>query len=429
MWSQDKVRSTFLNYFVEQGYTSVPESSLLPPNSDDSILFTNSGMCQFKPLFLGLETPKYNKACNIQKCIRAGGKHNDFNDVGKDTYHHSLFSMCGIWEFNCENTEYKERAIYNSYNLLVNIFKMDKNKIYVTYFGGNDKVSADIEAKNIWLKYVDESHILPFDKENFWLMSNTGPCGPCSEIHYNLTDKEDVRDLVNKDDPLVIELWNNVFMQYNCLDAEKGLFELLPKQHLDVGFGFERVCTVLQNKVSNYDTDVFQPIFKIIYDITKIPYETNDKVMMAYRIIADHIRTIIFALNCDIMPHYKNRGFIIQKLFKRACHQACQILKANTAFMSTLAQRVIDILTSEENYFNLESKKNLILYVIGGEEGKYASVIWKSKTSFDKLLAKGTKIITKDEYILMTKTRSIGEDVIEMFCQDHGFILDSVDKD
>jgi alanyl-tRNA synthetase len=422
MWSAKTIIDTFIKYYKDKGYEQCKESSLLPPNNDESILFTNSGMCQFKKIFLGLEEPKFKKVFNYQKCVRAGGKHNDFDDVGKDTYHHSLFYMCGIWEFNCEpdSNEYKKNAIANSYDLLVNVYKMDKNRLYATYFGGNDRVPEDTESKNMWLEHLDASHVLPFGKENFWQMANTGPCGPCSEIHYNMSSTMDIAHLVNKDDPLVIELWNNVFMQYNCL--ENGTIEPLPFKHLDVGFGFERVCTVLQNKTSNYDTDIFRPTFEIIEEMTKTKYDVATKeVQMAYRIIADHIRTIIFSLDCDIIPSCNNRGFVLQKLFKRACHQGCQTLKTKSSFISNLGERVIDNLIVTG--WLVTDKKNLIQYVINEEKNKHGDVIWKSVTTFNKLLAKEEKVITKDEYLILTKTRGVTVDVVQMFCKDHGFTV------
>jgi len=428
MWTKQKIKQTFFDYFSQNNHTIVKESRLIPPNNDQSILFTNSGMNQFKNIFLGTETaPTYN-ACNVQKCIRAGGKHNDFDDVGKDTYHHSLFNMLGNWSFNFDSnskdkshTYYKEDAIKYAWDLLTRVYGIDKTRLYVTYFGGNDKIKPDYEAKEYWLKYVDSARILPYDRENFWEMGAYGPCGPCSEIHYDLVGNRDASTLVNKDDPTVVELWNLVFMQYNKL--ETGELIELKKKSFDGGAGFERICMVLQDKTSNYDTDVFQPIFQKIYELTKV--ECTEKTIVSYRIIADHIRSLIYCLNDDIVPSPYSRGFIVGKLFKRALHHACQNLNAKTSFMSDLAELVIPILAEDDPNADLLLKQNLIVYIIQAEESKYAKLIWKSVTSFQKLLEKKDKFITKDEMGILIRTRGIPVDVIDAFIKDNGFDFES----
>jgi alanyl-tRNA synthetase len=418
-FSKEDVVSLFINYFTGRGHTYVKPHSLIPP--DDTILFTNSGMCQFKGIFLGEEEASIKYACNLQRCIRAGGKHNDFNDVGYDTYHHTMFGMLGNWSFNCDpDSPYKSDAIDHAWNLLVNVYKLDPSRMYVTYFGGSGGIEDDAETRDLWSKHLDQNRILPFgQKDNFWEMAETGPCGPCTEIHYDLVGGRDCTDLVNKGDPTVIELWNLVFIQYNR--KQGGDLERLQYCSIDTGFGCERALMAVQNKTSSYDTDAFQPLFGIINRITKVPYSSSKGTEVAYRIIADHLRTIIYAILDDIPPSDTGRGYIITKLFKRACHYLYMYLNAPQGTLIRIVKGFIDHFMEADS--EIANRRNTIHYILSSEEAKYGGIIWKSVIIFRKLLGKEEKIITKQEYELMAKTKNIYPDLIEQFCIDNKFTI------
>ena len=320
-WSTDKVRSTFIEYFKKLDHTFIPSSSVIP-SDDPTLLFTNSGMNQFKPIFLNKEHNfgKIKRAVNSQKCIRAGGKHNDIDDVGKDLYHHTFFEMLGNWSFG---DYWKEEAIKYAYELLIKVYKLDPDKIYVSYFSGNDelKLGSDLETKTIWEKYFPSSKILPFDsKDNFWEMGETGPCGPCTEIHYDKSNiNRDASGLVNKNDSSVMEIWNIVFIQYNRISTTE--FIELSQKHIDTGLGLERLTSILQNVDSNYDIDVFKPIFHEIQRLSNVkPYggTIDDTADIAYRVIADHVRMIVISISDGLLPGHNKNGNVLRQTIRRA---------------------------------------------------------------------------------------------------------------
>ena len=372
----NKVRQTFLDFFKSKGHEIVPSAPMVV-KGDPTLMFINSGMAPFKDLFLGNAPIKFPRVADTQKCLRVSGKHNDLEEVGVDTYHHTMFEMLGNWSFG---DYFKKDAIAWAWELLTEVYKIDKNRLYVTVFEGSveENVPFDQEAFDTWKLYIDESRILKGNKkDNFWEMGDTGPCGPCTEIHYDgRSDEErkkvDGATLVNNDDPQVIEVWNNVFMEF-MRKADKSL-EKLPAQHVDTGMGFERLVRVLQGKQSNYDTDVFTPLLNKIEDLSGLKYRPENEndhkkqliINIAMRVIADHIRTISFSIADGQLPGNTGAGYVIRRILRRAIRYGYQSLNIKEPFMYRIVPTLAHQLGTQ--FPELNSQKLLIEKVIKEEE-------------------------------------------------------------
>lgn len=389
-----EVRRQFIDYFSMRHAHTFVASSPVVPHDDPTLLFTNAGMNQFKPIFLGDLAPGdqrvgWKRAVNTQKCIRAGGKHNDLDDVGKDTYHHTFFEMLGNWSFG---DYFKKEAIGWAWDLLVNVWGLDPERCYATYFEGDaaQGLEPDLEAKELWLRFLPASRVLPGDaKDNFWEMGDTGPCGPCSEIHFDSRPdderaKLDGAALVNNDDPDVIEIWNLVFIQYNR--GASGLAPL-PARHVDTGMGLERIARVLQGKRSNYDTDAFTPIFDAIQRITGAPAYTGileDHKDIAYRVVADHIRTLVFAITDGAVPDNVGRGSVLRSVLRRAARMGRQYLGTAEPFLFKLVPTVVELMG--EAFPELKKNPERVADVIRGEEENFGKTIENGLKAFLSLM-------------------------------------------
>jgi len=435
-WPAAKIRDTFVEYFKANQHTHWPSSSVVP-HDDPTLLFANAGMNQYKSIFLGTVDPKtkmatLKRACNSQKCIRAGGKHNDLDDVGKDLYHHTFFEMLGNWSFG---DYFKEEAIAMAWKCLTEEFQLDPDRLYVTYFGGDaikaPGVPADEETKRIWLKYVPASRILPFDAgDNFWEMGDVGPCGPCTEIHYDRIGGRDAASLVNMDDPDVLEIWNNVFIQYNR-DAH-GL-KTLPAQHVDTGMGFERLASILQGKMSNYDTDVFTPLFDEIQKVSGQPRAYGGKIGdadvgtidMAYRVVADHVRTLSFAVADGAVPDALGRGYVLRRVLRRAVWYGQHFLGAPKGFVYKIVPKLCEVMG--DAFPELRRARDTIMAVLEGEERDFNRTIDKGAKYFAKKaegLARGAAFPGSDAFVL---SGSLGFplDLTEIMAEERGLTVDA----
>ncbi|KAI5476969.1 alanine-tRNA synthetase [Pseudohyphozyma bogoriensis] len=423
-WPASKVRETYLDYFKtikDAEHTFVPSSSTIP-YEDPTLLFANAGMNQYKAIFLGTVDPsspfsKLKRAVNSQKCIRAGGKHNDLDDVGKDTYHHTFFEMLGNWSFG---DYFKKEATFHAWTLLTKVFGLPVDRLYVTYFEGGFGIPPDLETKNFWLALgVDESRIIPGNaKDNFWEMGATGPCGPCTEIHYDRIGGRNAASLVNMDDPDVLEVWNLVFIQYNR-ETDSSL-RPLPAQHVDTGMGFERLVSVLQDKRSNYDTDVFLPLFAKIQQLTgareytgKLGAEDVDGIDTAYRVVADHVRTLTFAIQDGGVPSNVGRGYVLRRVLRRGARYVRKKFGAPIGtFFSDLAPTLIEQMGS---FFPEITTKFEDLKEILDEE----------EESFSRTLDRGEKLF--ETYVKAAKasgaTSIAGADVWRLY-DTYGFPVD-----
>jgi alanyl-tRNA synthetase len=431
-WPMDRVRSTFIDFFVKKHSHVFWPSSPVVPHDDPTLLFANAGMNQYKPLFLGtcdpnLEMSKLSRAVNSQKCIRAGGKHNDLDDVGKDVYHHTFFEMLGNWSFG---DYFKKEAIAMAWQCLTEEFKLDTSRLYATYFGGDESTPADLEARDIWLNYLPADRVLPFDaKDNFWEMGATGPCGPCTEIHYDRIGGRDAASLVNADLPDVIEIWNNVFIQFNR-EAD-GSLRPLPAQHVDTGMGFERLTSILQGVDSNYDTDIFIPLFDEIRRITgarpytgKIGTKDEGYVDMAYRVVADHIRTLSFAIADGATPSNDGRGYVLRRVLRRAVRYGRQNLGAELGFFAKLVPKLVELMG--DTFPELRKNQAQVTAVIKDEEESFSKTLDKGLIKFKDMASEcgDDKVFSGVDAHFLYTSMGFPVDLTELMAEELGLTLD-----
>lgn len=356
--NSQEIRTAFLRFFESKQHIIVPSAPIVLKD-DPTLMFNNSGMAQFKEYFLGNATPKSNRIADTQKCLRVSGKHNDLEDVGFDTYHHTMFEMLGNWSFG---DYFKKEAIAWAWEFLTDVLKLDKDRLYVSVFEGSpeENVSFDQEAWDLWKQFVSEDRIIKGNKkDNFWEMGDQGPCGPCSEIHIDLrseVDREKVPGygLVNADHPQVVEIWNLVFMEFNR--KADGSLEKLPAQHVDTGMGFERLCMAMQGKVSNYDTDVFTPLIREVETITNVKYGANEKSDIAIRVIVDHVRAVAFAIADGQLPSNTGAGYVIRRILRRAIRYGFTFLDRKEPFI----YKLVEVLSGQMGDFFLKLKHSRI---------------------------------------------------------------------
>lgn len=422
----NEIRKSFLDFFQSKQHLVVPSAPIVVKN-DPTLMFTNAGMNQFKDVFLGNNPRKAPRVTDIQKCLRVSGKHNDLEEVGRDTYHHTMFEMMGNWSFG---DYFKEDAIAWGWEFLTEVMKIDKDKLYVTVFGGDEKdgMAPDNEAYNFWLKHVDASRIIyGSKKDNFWEMGETGPCGPCSEIHIDIRDDEERkkvngRDLVNKDDPQVIEIWNLVFMQYNRL--ANGSLVNLPACHVDTGMGFERLVRVMQGKKSNYDTDVFTPIINEISRLSGIEYGKDEKCDIAMRVVADHLRAVSFAITDGQLPSNNGAGYVIRRILRRAVRYGYTFLKFNEPFVYNL----LPVLVAEmgEQYAELKAQQLLVSKVIYEEEASFLRTLSLGIKRFENYVEqiKNSKVIDGAFAFELFDTYGFPVDLTNLMAEEKGLEVD-----
>ena len=428
MMTAKEIRESFKQFFASKGCTIVPSAPMVI-KGDPTLMFTNAGMNQFKDIILGNVEKKFSRAADSQKCLRVSGKHNDLEEVGHDTYHHTMFEMLGNWSFG---DYFKEEAISWAWEYLVDVLKLDPKNLYATVFEGSEEegLERDNEAAAIWERFLPKDHILNGNKhDNFWEMGDTGPCGPCSEIHFDSRSEEEKaqvagRDLVNHDHPQVIEIWNLVFMQYNRM--ANGSLEKLPAHVIDTGMGFERLVRTLQGKTSNYDTDVFQPIIKVIGALSGKTYGEDEKTDVAMRVLADHIRTIAFAITDGQLPSNAKAGYVIRRILRRAVRYAYTYLGQKEAFLYKLIPVLIE--TMGDAYPELIAQQELIVKVIKEEEDSFLRTLENGIKRINAIMedtkAKGRTVVNGHEAFTLFDTFGFPLDLTELICRENGLTID-----
>lgn len=420
-----EIRKSFLDFFRSKNHAIVPSAPIVVKN-DPTLMFTNAGMNQFKDIFLGNHPAPSPRVSDSQKCLRVSGKHNDLEEVGHDTYHHTMFEMLGNWSFG---DYFKKEAIAYGWEYLTEVVKIDKSRLYVTVFGGDEKDNQgpDMEAYEYWKEWVDESRIIMGSKkDNFWEMGETGPCGPCSEIHVDIRDDEerakvDGRDLVNKDNPQVIEIWNLVFIQYNRL--ANGELVSLPEKHVDTGMGFERLCMVLQGKKSNYDTDVFQPLIQELAKMSRKEYGKDERCDVAMRVVADHLRAVSFAIADGQLPSNNGAGYVIRRVLRRAVRYGFTFLGFEEPFVYKLLPILVDQM--QENFPEIKSQQELVTKVLFEEENSFLRTLAQGIKRFENHIEQSHgKTIEGDFAFELFDTFGFPIDLTQLMAHEKGLDVD-----
>ena len=422
-----EIRQAFKDFFVAKQHTIVASAPMVVKN-DPTLMFTNAGMNQFKDIFLGNEPVKSPRVVNSQKCLRVSGKHNDLEEVGHDTYHHTMFEMLGNWSFG---DYFKKEVIEWAWEFLVDVMKLDPERLYASVFEGaaEDNLERDNEAAELWERFLPKERILNGDKkDNFWEMGDVGPCGPCSEVHIDLRDDDERAkvpgaELVNADHPLVIEIWNLVFIQFNRMSD--GKLNLLPAKHVDTGMGFERLCMAIQNKKSNYDTDVFQSIIKTIGEISGFTYGDKEETDIAMRVIADHVRTIAFSITDGQLPSNNKAGYVIRRILRRAVRYGYTFLGQRSAFMYKLIGTLVEVMG--DAYPELKSQEGLITKVLREEEESFLRTLETGIKLLDKIIAETVandyKVIDGKIAFELYDTYGFPLDLTELILKEKGLVV------
>ncbi len=428
-----EIRESFKKFFESKGHLIVPSAPMVIKD-DPTLMFTNAGMNQFKDIILGNVQPKCRRMTDTQKCLRVSGKHNDLEEVGHDTYHHTMFEMLGNWSFG---DYFKKEAISWAWEYLVDVLKLNPKDLYATVFEGSPEegLERDEEAAQIWAQFLPADHIINGNKhDNFWEMGDTGPCGPCSEIHIDSRSEEEKKkipgaQLVNKDNPQVIEIWNLVFMQYNR-KADHTL-EPLPARVIDTGMGFERLVRTLQGKTSNYDTDVFQPIIKVIGDIAGVKYGDNEETDVAMRVVADHLRAIAFSIADGQLPSNAKAGYVIRRILRRAVRYGYTFLGQKEAFMYSLVPTLVEEMG--EAFPELAAQKDIIMKVMKEEEDSFLRTLEKGISLLTNVMeqtkAEGKNVIAGENAFKLYDTYGFPLDLTELICRENGMSVDEAGFD
>jgi alanyl-tRNA synthetase len=420
------IRQTFLNFFKDKSHKIVPSAPIVIKN-DPTLMFTNAGMNQFKDYFLGTKEVENKRVTDTQKCLRVSGKHNDLEEVGLDTYHHTMFEMLGNWSFG---DYFKEEAIEWAWELLTEKFDLPKERIYATIFEGDvsEKLEADSEAKEQWKQFLPEDRIINGSKkDNFWEMGDTGPCGPCSELHIDLRPQSEVdkipgKDLVNMDHPQVVEIWNLVFIQFNRLSD--GSLENLPNKHVDTGMGFERLAMAIQGKESNYDTDVFQPLIQSIASKAGVNYGSDEKTDIAIRVIADHIRAITFTIADGQLPSNNKAGYVIRRILRRAVRYGYTFLNFKEPFLFELLPGLVS--QFEDIFPELKEQQDFITKVIKEEEVSFLRTLDNGLKKLETIKNKNAKEIDGATAFELYDTYGFPLDLTALIAREHGMSVDEL---